>query len=170
MKFTKVRNVKSPQVAHEGDAGIDFFVPELTRKLIEEIIEKSKPSVLRVFRDENDEPAISIWPRQRILIPSGIHVQLSKGMALIAYNKSGIANKLGLDKRAEVIDEPYQGEVHISLSNDSSESVKITEGMKIIQFLRIPVFTGPIEEIPTLEELYPTKSTRGKGGFGSTGI
>jgi dUTP pyrophosphatase len=167
MKFTKVRDVKSPEIAHVGDAGIDFFVPKLTKELILEIQKKSLPC--HTYYNEQNK-SIIIWAGQRVLIPSGIHVKLQKGMALIAHNKSGIANRLGLDKMAEVVDEPYQGEVHISLANNSSESVEITEGMKIIQFLRIPVFSYPIEEVPTLEELYTEKSSRGRGGFGSTGI
>ena len=144
MKYVRVRPVKKPQQA-TGDAGIDFFVPE-------DFVEK----VLR--------------PGEDVKIPSGIHVKVPRGFALIAFNKSGIATKYRLIKGAEVVDESYQGEVHIHVINAGSETVSIKPGQKLIQFILIPVLTEDLDEIQGLDQLYSNhESHRGAGGFGSTG-
>lgn len=108
----------------------------------------------------------------KILIPSGIHVKLPKNVFLNAENKSGIASKRGLIKLASLIDTDYQGEIHINLANITDNKVILLLGEKIIQF--VPYFQPNMKEIKehsSLEELYAnTKSIRGSGGFGSSGV
>lgn len=161
LKFSKVRNVKSPERGTELSAGIDFFVPEFTQKFLSDIRNKNEIFYLV-------ENKILLTPHQRILIPSGIHVNIPKGYALIAYNKSGVSSKKGLDVLACVVDEDYQGEVHISLVNSSNERVYIEPCEKIVQFILIPVLYAPLQEV-NYSDLYEKASTRGSGGFGSTG-
>ena len=147
MKFSKVRNVKSPARGTEKSAGIDFFIPE----------------------DFNDGKELIIQPQQSVLIPSGIKVNVPTGYALIAFNKSGIATKKGLFTGACVVDEDYQGEMHLHLTNTSDKETPITAGDKIIQFILLPVlYSTPIEL--QIEDLYAEASERGEGGFGSTGV
>lgn len=69
-----------------------------------------------------------------------------------------------------IVDFEYQGEIHLSLINTSNESVEITAGMKIIQFLEMPVFNSNItvEEGISVDEFYTVETTRGASGFGST--
>jgi dUTPase len=67
------------------------------------------------------------------------------------------------------VDADYQGEVHISLVNSSNVAVNISAGEKIIQGILLPVECAQIVEVATLTELYPTKTDRGAGGFGSSG-
>ncbi len=143
LSFYKLRKVKSPCRAHWQDAGIDFFVPD-------------------------DFPThITVYPQERICIPSGIRVRVPFGYALIAFNKSGVATKLGLDKLAEVVDCGYEGEIHISVVNTSKNPVHIYPGQKLIQFILVQIGTHiPCE---TIEDLRVHKSERGVGGFGSTG-
>jgi dUTP pyrophosphatase len=141
MKISKTKDVKTPQRSGRA-AGIDFFIP-------------------------NDFSVTTINPGEDILIDLGIKVSIPKDYCLIAFNKSGVAIK-GLSVGACVIDEDYQGPIHLHLFNVSKNPVKIMFGQKIIQFLLIPVWHQDIEEVP-IHELYSEKSERGSGGFGSTG-
>ena len=142
MKIAKVKAVKTPVRGTPESAGIDFFVPE-------GIIAR-------------------LAPGQSCLIPSGIKADVPQGHALIAFNKSGVAVKKNLYVGASVVDEDYQGEIHINLTNVGREEVEINPGEKIIQFILLPVFYDTIEEV-SLENLYEKESIRGDGGFGSTG-
>jgi dUTP pyrophosphatase len=85
-------------------------------------------------------------------------------------NKSGIAAKKSLLVGACVIDEDYQGEIHIHLINAGTQVQTIFPGDKIIQVVLVPVAYTNIEIVSTEEELWDGKVTkRGEGGFGSTG-
>ena len=178
MKYTKVKNVKDPQRANPGDAGIDFFMPPITDKLVMELRDKNQLSRYKILWDKtqydhgqgNFERVIVLPAHERILIPSGIHVNLEPGTCMQAANKSGIATKLGLDRLAELVDESYQGEVHISLVNTSNDVVLLYGGMKIIQFVIYKYENCQPDLIPDMEYLYPEESQRGEGGFGSSGI
>lgn len=153
IQFARVREVRQPEYGTGGSAGIDFFIP-------------------------NDFESSVLLPGEDIKIPSGIHVKLPEGYALVMMNKSGVAVNKKLIVGAQVIDSDYQGEIHIHLFNISqTSSVKLESGMKIIQGLLIPVPTAIVQEVlpiegecAALDVLYPEVSERGKGGFGSTGV
>jgi len=144
-KFTKTRPVKSPVRAHDNDAGIDFFVPD-------------------------DFSSRCLAPHIRVLIPAGIKVKLPRGYALIFFNKSGVATRLGLDVLPSVVDESYHGEVHLGVVNTGSDIIDINPGMKLLQGILIKMnYINPME-VETEEELYAGhNSERNAGGFGSTG-
>ena len=161
MNFSKLLNVKNPERGTEFSAGIDFFIPEESDLFLEKLKQKN-PGI-----NLNNEGFI-IEPHGRVLIPSGIKVQIPDNTALIAFNKSGVATKLGLDVGASVIDSDYQGEIHISLTNPTSERVVLSFGQKIIQFLLLPIILTNPKEIPE-KDLYDFKTQRSSGGFGSTG-
>ena len=141
--FAKIRNVKSPVRGTELSAGIDFFIPE----------------------DWNDHKPHVIGPGEDILIPSGIKARVPKGYALIAFNKSGISTKQKLTVGACVVDEDYQGEIHIHLVNVGKEAVTLYPGTKIAQFILVPVSYEGIE-ICEEDELFEEKSERADKGFG----
>lgn len=146
-RYAKIRNVKSPQRGTSKSAGIDFFIPE----------------------DWNDGKPAVIGPCEDVLIPSGLKVQFPANHALIAFNKSGIATKQKLIVGACVVDEDYQGEMHIHLINTSKTmGTTIGPGMKIAQFILVPVNYAEPEEC-ALDDLYTETTKRGEGGFGSTG-
>ena len=110
----------------------------------------------------------TLKPGESVLIPSGIKAQVPKGHALIAFNKSGVATKKGLQVGACVVDEDYQGEIHIHLTNVSNNETYISQGDKIVQFLLVPIcYDAP--ELVNPEDLFDGVSDRGTGGFGSTG-
>ena len=144
MKITKVRPVRTPERGTEKSAGIDFFIPE-------------------------DFQTQILFPQDRVNIPSGIKAKVPTGFALIAFNKSGVASNEGLVVGACVVDEDYQGEIHINLINTGSEPITLHSGKKATQFILMPIFYDGIEEVPE-KDLHPIKSERGEGGFGSTGI
>ena len=144
IKFAKVRDVKMPSRGTSKSAGIDFFIP-------------------------NDFEKQTLQPLQSILIPSGLHCKVPENHALIAHDKSGVSTILGLKVGAKVVDEDYQGEIHIHLTKITPGSVTLTPGLKIVQFLLIPVSYHEPEEVNPVE-LYESASERGTGGFGSTGV
>lgn len=142
IRISKTRDVKTPTRGTPGSAGLDFYVPE------------------------GFEAKIS--PGHDICIPSGIRVNVPKGYAFIAHNKSGVALKKNLTAGACVVDEDYQGELHLHLINIGHENVTLAGGEKIIQFLLLPVKYPDVEVVEDKQLFYST-TTRGAGGFGSTG-
>lgn len=144
MKFIKVRPVKSPERGTTQSAGIDFFVPD-------------------------DFPNRLLHFGYQVVIPSGIKVKVPEGYALIAFNKSGVSTKMELQVGACVIDEDYQGEVHINMYNRGINPVLISAGMKLAQFILLPVNYAIPEEVASEEILYQGIITeRAAGAFGST--
>jgi dUTP pyrophosphatase len=102
-------------------------------------------------------------------IPSGIRVNVPAGYAFIAHNKSGVALNKKLTVGACVVDEDYQGEIHLHLFNSGEETVKVESGEKIVQFLLVPVKYPAVKIVPD-KELFHSATARGAGGFGSTGV
>lgn len=162
MKILKTLSVKTPTRGTKVAAGIDFFVPDCTPEFMEAFQIKNPDVKMELDR-------ITLKPHQRVNIPSGIKAEVPEGYALIAYNKSGVSLKYGLDVGATVVDEDYQGVIHLSLVNTSDKPVIIEYGQKIVQFILIPMFYDTVEEVTNEEELFTRDSNRGEGGFGSTG-
>lgn len=144
MKIVKVRNVKTPTRGTDLSAGLDFYIPE-------------------------DFQIKQVWPGESINIPTGIRAQIPRGCALIMFNKSGIATKHQLQVGACVVDEDYQGEIHLHVMNVGKEVVILKPGMNLVQGLVMPVFYVGVEVLESEAELFPQSTERGQGGFGSTG-
>lgn len=170
MKFTKIRQVPSPNRGTSQSAGIDFFIPFDTN-----CIKNQESSEVSVYHSEDNrlygkEFKIYIPPGQSVLLGSGIRVNVPTGFALIGFNKSGVAVKKNLVLGACVIDEDYEGEIHFDLKNIGSETITIESGDKIAQFILLPVNYSEPEEVENADILYEnSQSERGEGGFGSTG-
>jgi len=146
MKFLKIRDVKTPTRGTSQSAGIDLYIP-------------------------NNFQYTELKPGDSCLIPSGLRVNVPQDHVFIAMNKSGIATKRGLQVGACVIDEDYQGEIHIHLTNVSNKYAAIDAGDKIVQCLLMPIVYDGVEVVNNEEELYSGKITeRASGGFGSTGV
>ena len=143
MNYSKVRKVKSPNRGTQKSAGIDFYTPDcfIARRII---------------------------PGESLFIASGIRVKIPEGYMLQVANKSGIAIK-GLLVGAEIVDEDYQGELHINVWNVSNVDVYIVPGQKIVQMILIPVSDDEPIEVDD-DVLHASKTERGFGGFGSTGL
>ena len=164
MKIFKTKIVKTPERGTLRSAGIDFFIPEFTDDFIVDFLAKNTMYI------NIEDRAIDVGPNEHILIPSGIKVSIPEGHALIAYNKSGISTKYGMDVLACVIDEDYQGEVHISMVNTSKSIVTLYASQKIVQFILIKVNYAVVQEVKDMHIMYDNVTIRGEKGFGSTGI
>jgi dUTP pyrophosphatase len=111
----------------------------------------------------NEECVIN--PGERYLISTGWSLELSEGYVAFIKDKSGIAYKKGMIHMAGVIEYTYRGEYKVLLFNTSKEPYEIKKGEKIAQLVILPVATAEIEVAEELSE-----TSRGAGGFGSTGI
>lgn len=143
MKIAIIRDVKTPTRGTKKSAGIDFYIPE-------------------------DFPPFNLKPQESILIPSGIMANIPEGFMLMAANKSGVSTKKSVIVGAGIVDEDYQGEIHLHLINIGVLETSFLPGDKIVQFILIPVNYTDVELVLSTD-LFPEISSRGKGGFGSTG-
>jgi len=104
-------------------------------------------------------------PGQRRTISTGIAVAIPEGYVGLVWGKSGIASRNGVTTLAGVIDSGYRGEVGIVLANLGEEPFRIERGMKVAQFL-----IQKVESVEFIEAEELDQTTRGEGGFGSTGV
>lgn len=171
LKFTKVREVKSPVRAHEFDAGIDFFVPtNLTMDDMKPKFEIVGDYPLIEHNDDGTIKCFRLKPNQSVLIPSGIKVKVPDGYMLQFHNKSGVASKRHLLVGANTVDIGYTGECHVNMHNVSDREQIINAGDKIVQGIMIKIGFHEPEEVENEHALYgDEKSERSSGGFGSTG-
>jgi len=107
---------------------------------------------------------IVLKSKHRAIVGTGISIELPKGFVSLIWDKSGIAQK-GIKTMGGVIDCGYRGEYKIVLVNLSSDNFVIKKGQKIAQVLIQKVESPKIEVVDELSE-----SSRGDGGFGSSGI
>ncbi len=112
-----------------------------------------------------DAPVV-IAPGARALVPAGIAIALPEGFEAQVRPRSGLALKQGLTvlNSPGTIDADYRGEVQVILINHGSESVEIARGMRIAQMVVATVTCAAFLEVISLDE-----TSRGSGGFGSTG-
>lgn len=161
MKIAKVRNVRTPDRGTNKSAGLDFYIPE-------------------------DFDTKMLFPHTDVLIPSGIVAKIPEGFMLMGADKSGVVvseegyarTKLEPRRRrpfpspliigAKIIDEDYQGEIHIHVINVGNNCITLAPGMKIAQFILVPVSYEGVEVVDSRDELFPEESDRGASGFGST--
>lgn len=114
---------------------------------------------------DNQEP-IDIAPGGTVKIGTGIAMAIPSGMYGILVPRSGMATKRGLRpaNTPGTIDADYRGEIIVALHNDSNEIQTIEPGERIAQLIFSTYFVFDFEEVDDLSE-----TTRGTGGFGSTG-
>ena len=111
------------------------------------------------------DETIIIQPGERQLIPTGLAMAIPSGYVGLIWDKSGIASQHGLKTMAGVIDAGYRGEVKILVYNLSNQPYTVQARTKIAQMLIQPVEQKRILEVPELDD-----TSRGAGGFGSTGM
>jgi dUTP pyrophosphatase len=108
-----------------------------------------------------------IKPMERVLIPTGIAVELIPGYEIQLRPRSGLAWKNGITllNTPGTIDADYRGEIKVILINLGQEDFLINRGDRIAQMILAQVISAEFESVLELEE-----SLRGSGGFGSTGV
>jgi len=130
-----------PAYATQGSAGLD----------------------LRAAIDE----AVTLQPGDTTLIPSGIAIHLDDPtLAAIVIPRSGLGHKHGivLGNLVGLIDSDYQGQVFVSCWNRGKEPFVVKPMERIAQLVVVPVVQVELNVVEDFEA-----STRGAGGFGSTG-
>jgi dUTP diphosphatase len=112
------------------------------------------------------EAPLTLAPGARALIPTGIAIALPEGHEAQVRPRSGLAARHGLTvlNAPGTIDADYRGEVQVLLINLGGEAVTITRGMRIAQLVIAPLARAALREAASLDG-----TSRGKGGFGSTG-
>lgn len=104
-----------------------------------------------------------VIPHQTIAIPTGVAMELEKGYVSLIWDKSSVGSK-GIKTLGGVIDAGYRGEYKIIVHNLNNESYTFKHGDKVAQMLVQKVEFPELVEVAELND-----STRGEGGFGSTG-
>lgn len=128
-----------PAYAHPGDAGADLVSTE----------------------------ALRLEPGQRALVGTGVRIALPDGYVAFVVPRSGLATRHGITivNSPGTVDAGYRGEIKVTLLNtDPDDAYDIAAGDRIAQLIVMPVSRAtfiPVDELP--------ESTRGAGGFGSTG-
>jgi len=109
---------------------------------------------------------VTIAPGARAQIPTGIAIALPRGTEGQVRPRSGLAARHGISvlNTPGTIDADYRGEIHVILVNFGGESFMVERGQRIAQLVIAPVFHAQLSQAKTL-----AKTTRGVGGFGSTG-
>lgn len=109
---------------------------------------------------------VRLAPGARALVPTGVRLAIPEGFEAQVRPRSGLAVRKGLTvlNAPGTIDSDYRGEIAVPLINLGSEAVVLEPGDRIAQLVVAPVIRarfvpGPLEP-----------STRGDGGFGSTGV
>jgi len=128
-----------PVYAHPGDAGADLVATE----------------------------AVRLEPGERALVGTGVRIALPDGYVAFVVPRSGLAAKHGITivNAPGTIDAGYRGEIKVALLNtDPRVAYEIAPGDRIAQIIVMPVPRVRFLPVETLPE-----STRGEGGFGSTG-
>ncbi len=128
-----------PSYAHPGDAGADLCTTVDVR----------------------------LAPGERALLPTGLAMALPQGYVALVHPRSGLAARCGLSivNTPGTVDAGYRGEVKVLLINlDPREEVVLAKGDRIAQLVVQRVEQARFVEVEALPA-----SSRGEGGYGSTG-
>ncbi len=141
VEIQKVRpEARMPSYAHHGDAGVDLY------SAIDHTLE----------------------PGARVLVPTGLKMAIPEGYEGQVRPKSGLALKHGITvlNTPGTVDAPYRGEVGVILINlDPKTPYEIKRGEKVAQMVFARVERADLSEATEL-----ASTSRGEGGFGSTGL
>lgn len=114
----------------------------------------------------NLDTPVMVKPLQRILVPTGLFMELPVGYEAQVRPRSGLAIKHGITvlNSPGTIDADYRGEIRVILINLSEEPFEINDGERIAQMVIAPHVQAKWEAVDVLNE-----TKRGAGGFGHTG-
>jgi dUTP pyrophosphatase len=141
----KIRNTSSypnPEYKTPGSAGVDLYA--------------------------NHQAPIDILPGQIVSVPTGVFIEIPQGMEAQIRSRSGLALEgLIVANSPGTIDSDYRGEIKVLLVNiNGQQTISIKPGDRIAQMVFAPVIQVVFEEV---DEGGFSQTTRGSGGFGSTG-
>lgn len=116
---------------------------------------------------ENRSEGLTINPGQRVLVPTGLSMEIPEGFEIQVRPRSGLSFKTGLlvVNSPGTIDCDYRGEVKVILGNLGDKPEIIRHGDRVAQYVLAPVTQATFEVVEDL-----SNTERGAGGFGSTGV
>jgi dUTP pyrophosphatase len=123
-----------------------------------------KGSVESAGYDLKSTIGVIIQPWSRAIVPTGWAMTVPKGTYGRVAPRSGLAARNSIDVAAGVVDRDYTGEVKVILVNNSDIEFKVNVGDRIAQLIIEAIANPKIVIVPDLSE-----TSRGSGGFGSTG-
>ena len=109
---------------------------------------------------------LTLAPGERHAVATGFAIAIPPGFEVQVRPRSGLALKHGITclNTPGTIDEDYRGEVKVILANLGSEPFEVRRGERIAQLVPAPLLKAGFREVDELSE-----TSRGAGGFGSTG-
>ncbi len=112
------------------------------------------------------EETVRIGPGETIWIGTGIAMEIPRGYTglVVARSSMGAKRDLAPANKVGVIDSDYRGEIRVVLHNHGQRVQQVAPGERIAQLLIVPVYTPGFSQVEELNE-----TSRGAGGFGSTG-
>jgi dUTP pyrophosphatase len=112
--------------------------------------------------------SLLIKPGERVLVPTGLSMEIPVGFEVQVRPRSGLSFKTGLMvlNSPGTIDSDYRGEIKIILGNLGTKDEVIKHGDRVAQLVLAPV----VQAFYVENEAELSKTNRGTGGFGSTGI
>jgi len=166
MKIVNKSNNSLPQYATEGSAGMDLKA-YLTDETTQYIANTYNFEIGAYTNEDRHTPFIVLPPNARILIPTGLYIELPKGFEAQIRPRSGLALKNGISivNSPGTVDSDFRGEIGVILINHGTEPFTIKNGDRICQII-ISKYEQIVWEL--VNELGET--ARAEGGFGHTGI
>lgn len=141
IKVVNTGNQELPKYANLGDAGMDLRA--------------------------NIQDPVQIKPLERVLIPTGLHIQLPEGFEAQIRPRSGLALKHGITvlNTPGTIDSSFRGDIGVILINLSNEAFTVNPGERIAQMVIAEHAQAVFMPTDSLD-----KTDRGDGGFGHSGV
>ncbi len=134
-------------------------------------VKKLHPNALLPKRAHATDSGADLFALQRtVLAPraithvhTGIAIELPEGTSGIIWGKSSVESK-GIKAMAGLVDAPYRGELIVCMYNLNDTEFVFEQGQKVAQLVVLPTLYPDFEEVAELSD-----TSRGQGGFGSTG-
>tara|TARA_B000000565_G_scaffold246211_1_gene214620 strand:- start:168 stop:608 length:441 start_codon:yes stop_codon:yes gene_type:complete len=143
----------------------EILIKRLSKDIILPKYETSGSSGLDL--SANIKTPVKIEPGKTTIIPTGISVSIPKNFEIQIRPRSGLAakNQITVLNTPGTIDADYRGEIKVILINLSKETFIVENGARIAQMVVCPVIKAKLKEVDSLDN-----TSRGSGGFGSTGM
>ena len=112
------------------------------------------------------DESLTIKPHETVVVHTGLAMEIPVGYAGMVFARSGLSTKKGLApaNKVGVVDADYRGEIMVALHNHSDIDQTIDHGERVAQLVIMPYLKVDFKEVDEL-----SNTTRGEGGFGSTG-
>lgn len=135
-------------------------------------VKKLSPLAKLPQRAHPTDSGADLFALERTVLPAraitkvytGIAVELPENTSGIIWGKSSVESK-GIKAMAGLVDAPYRGELIVCMYNLNEQDFVFEAGQKVAQLVVLPTLYPAFEEVSEL-----TDTSRGEGGFGSTGV